>query len=691
MQQFEIDTETYGVKIHLGEKFYFKKKKKVELLSIIVKNWINYENHVTMLLGAKSKAGMMYGIIPDYREVARLLPENNLHLFEILPMNVPVRLYLDVDHYCSISMNMEEKEHWLIETCIQVIRSCLRSAFGTEDGVFDDEDVYTCSASGIHDDDPEKLKISLHICIHTPKVFKNTLNLGCFMKYVKLCLCSPPDENMKLLAESLYCKLITASGGQRDDWGMDLFPYNENQPFKLPYQSKPKSTRVQKPYNLTDELSLHFCGLYGNEYENVAEDDLYYDISQVENILVKEDAKGNGIVKVSKRSLLDKKIGNYYKNLFPVDCITEFLKGFCNGLSLNHKEIAFTTINGYYSRHISVSNAEELSAAIRRNPPLIIHTGALYTDPKLSKVSCSTKFIQAHEFVIDIDITDMGELRHCCEQTDLICSNCWGFIRCNVKVLKWICEEKLGIELLWCFSGGKGVHGWLCDPTLGFRCSDKFRSMVTDRIGFFDVYKDANGTKCKRLKQYLFSNEDGSYVYKLLLPMFKSHIEMQQSVFVSSKQRKLWISWLREFTYTDKEKGDAVAIASEVSNPTCWTDFEKCCELAGNEAGWMYKRLLVFMYCLPRIDEKVMIEPKHLTKLPFSIHGSSGLVAIPFDTDPEGEILRLRDYTIRFEQLTCSSSNKMETSESPIQIFKESQKTMNLKTRQLLKLCPGKS
>ena len=86
-------------------------------------------------------------------------------------------------------------------------------------------------------------------------------------------------------------------------------------------------------------------------------------------------------------------------------------------------------------------------------------------------------------------------------------------------------------------------------------------------------------------------------------------------------------------------------------DPCSWEEFENYCDKIADSSSWMYKRLIVFMYCFPIIDAKVITEPKHLNKLPFSVHQSTGNIAIPLEMDEEGNIDDLDKCVIKYEHI----------------------------------------
>ncbi|KAJ3330835.1 primase, DNA, polypeptide 1 (49kDa), partial [Gonapodya sp. JEL0774] len=182
-----------------------------------------------------------------------------------------------------------------------------------------------------------------------------------------------------------------------------------------------------------------------------------------------------------------------------------------------YRELSFTLASDAYLRFQSFKDEDELKQEIWRLCPVKIDIGAVYnskvglfergceglvrwdvvltdsvmlcvvdSQPKDRKsVKPSAFQPQERELVFDIDMTDYDEIRTCCSGAN-ICLKCWDFMTISIKILDSVLREDFGFkQLLWVYSGRRGVHCWVCDESARKLGADARRAIVA----FVEVVK----------------------------------------------------------------------------------------------------------------------------------------------------------------------------------------------------------
>lgn len=145
-------------------------------------------------------------------------------------------------------------------------------------------------------------------------------------------------------------------------------------------------------------------------------------------------------------------LSDYYKISYPFDSIMKFLRYEIN------REFSVTLNNNIYIRYLSFNNVSEFKSFIHHKIPQKIDFGAVYTTkPKIGMELHPHK----RELVFDIDLTDYT--RKCCDGKH-ICNKCFTIIKCAAHIMDRILKEHFGYkDILFVFSGGRGLHVWVCD------------------------------------------------------------------------------------------------------------------------------------------------------------------------------------------------------------------------------------
>ena len=104
--------------------------------------------------------------------------------------------------------------------------------------------------------------------------------------------------------------------------------------------------------------------------------------------------------------------------------------------------------------------------------------------PDRHNASDKRAFVPTHkEMVFDIDMNDYDDVRSCCTSAN-VCEKCWEYLKIAMVILTDILVEDFDFEnVLWVFSGRRGLHAWICDE--GARdMTNEMRSAV---VGYCNI------------------------------------------------------------------------------------------------------------------------------------------------------------------------------------------------------------
>lgn len=192
-----------------------------------------------------------------------------------------------------------------------------------------------------------------------------------------------------------------------------------------------------------------------------------------EHIVIEHECKP---CKTSNTVFTPELLHMYYQRLFPYHFIHQWLCYDPNNSgktskTFSKREFSFTIMidtEEIYIRYQSFNSEQEFKKAILDRKPVKIDIGAVFSHPpKDHKALQSGVFqTQQRELVFDIDLTDYDEIRHCGCSGANICVKCWKFMTMAVKVMEEGLREDFGFEhIAWFFSGRRGIHAWICDPS----------------------------------------------------------------------------------------------------------------------------------------------------------------------------------------------------------------------------------
>jgi len=130
------------------------------------------------------------------------------------------------------------------------------------------------------------------------------------------------------------------------------------------------------------------------------------------------------------------------------------------------REWSFTIEDDIYIRYQSFRDKGEMMAAIQRRQPHKIDIGAVFTASPKDHTTIKPELFKTveRELVFDIDMTDYDDIRTCCTGAN-ICRRCWPYMTMALKVVDEALREDFNFKnILWIYSGRRGVHCWVCDP-----------------------------------------------------------------------------------------------------------------------------------------------------------------------------------------------------------------------------------
>jgi len=182
----------------------------------------------------------------------------------------------------------------------------------------------------------------------------------------------------------------------------------------------------------------------------------------------------------------------YYSDYMPLAALVSWLSraGKIADYFVGHREFSLTKLSSdkteKYLRHLCYKTEQQLRAGLRSHVPMKLDIGPVYnmSPRRFTDSGCE---IVLRELVFDIDISDYarrpdGESQDCCSDRGTICQRCWLFAVCAVEVLQIVLRQQIGLQnLLWVFSGRRGVHCWCLDDKVA-RASTETRSTIVDYI-----------------------------------------------------------------------------------------------------------------------------------------------------------------------------------------------------------------
>jgi len=338
-----------------------------------------------------------------------------------------------------------------------------------------------------------------------------------------------------------------------------------------------------------------------------------------------------GVSAEYKPEMLVDLLPQYYKRLFPYQQYARWLQyGNVDKNYMAHREFSFTLEDDIYIRYLSFSNAEELEAEMIKRCPHKIDIGAVFNARPTEHKKLTNFTAQERELVFDIDLTDYDDVRTCCQGAN-ICGKCWGYMTVAVKILDAALRDDFGFQnLLWVYSGRRGVHCWVCDP--------EARKLSTAARGAVAEYLQVVSGGEHKTKKVVLRGQRIHPSIDRAVAIIKESFEklcLRDQDILGCKEA--WTKVLALIPDEDVRADIDAKISKEKTGVERWnklrnilvshvqtTDFRK------RKTGEHILSEIMLQMAYPRLDIAVSKGLNHLLKAPFVIHPKTGRVCVPF-------------------------------------------------------------
>lgn len=341
----------------------------------------------------------------------------------------------------------------------------------------------------------------------------------------------------------------------------------------------------------------------------------------------------------------------YYSKLFPHGHMYKWLAYGNDGKHaqadagfFQKREFCFTLDGDIFVRYQSFKNGSDMREAIKNRCPSKIDIGPVYTFNPAERHKFGAGFLPVErELVFDIDLTDYDDVRTCGKEGH-ICNRCWPLMAVAIQIINRGLREDFGFKhVLWVYSGRRGIHCWVCDPSAR-KLTDEQRASIAN---YFAVYK---GHENDRVRLALGSGGLHPSVEAAAEFLKSNWIECilpQQRLLEDESMRNSILKLIPDEAVAEtirgewegRGKGKSSKNSTEDINVHRWNILQQ--EVAAKQREFKNKNRqwnrcldeIIFAFSYPRLDMEVSKKMNHLLKAPFCVHPKTGKVCVPIDPD----------------------------------------------------------
>lgn len=313
----------------------------------------------------------------------------------------------------------------------------------------------------------------------------------------------------------------------------------------------------------------------------------------------------------------------YYCNVFPAKPVHALALLACIDAAQAHLvEWATETCDDVFQRHIVAETAYNLKQLVSNNVA-VLHFGGVWSVSPALKMPIQEKRCVSRLFTIDVDVTDYDcvPVGTQAQRDEAFC-----IVRLALKVVSNLLETQFGCKhILAVYSGGKGGHLHVADQR-AVAWNDDTRAAMAANLSC------SSRGGMKALVQHPNFKEDAKEVTSFFHKVVAKHRARggfgvldsaeKASEFVEdicASQNGYNCQALRE--QTKDLRGQRLVVAANT-----WALAK-----ASGKYGKYAFRAACCRHVWPRIDTAVSASRQHLSKVPYSVHGSSGRIATPIE------------------------------------------------------------
>jgi DNA primase small subunit len=308
-----------------------------------------------------------------------------------------------------------------------------------------------------------------------------------------------------------------------------------------------------------------------------------------------------------KRKQIRNDLKDYYSTRFQVETLAEVI----SFDDFQNREFGFVSLNGKFFRNLAFTDLKELKDFLIDRCPTDAYIGAVYNEPPSRQNPIHTLEWVGHELVFDIDLTDYDAVRkYICDCTGAaeVCIRCWQLVNVAISIIDETLRFDFGFnDIIWLFSGRRGVHGWVRDP-VGFNLSRDQRQSIIDYLTVIHGEDETARVQDRNQLKFDFRRRLESTVFKYYL---------------KNVRRKDLV----ELGFSGSAATDSIR---QLKHQEGIVD-ENLARRLNKQLARIKKYDEILRRWVPRIDHKVSIDLRRLLRMPGSIHGKTGKIAQIFD------------------------------------------------------------